>query len=267
MLKVKDVKVLKTFNPSGQKQVYLVNIKSMGLESVIMKIGKASSLAALLRVEREVAIQKDMHSNYFPKNFSFELDSDGNYVILEEYINAPQLRECMIQFDTEEKIKNFISELIKGCSLLWDQRIVHRDLKPENILVLQSTPVIIDLGIARALNESTITHHLQKRGPCTPRYASPEQLNNVTSRIDYRTDLFQIGIIIGELFLKNHPYDPTIVGTGMSIVENIENNNYVLDHNEKRMSQELKEVTEKLLEPKQYNRYRNYNKCLSDLGG
>lgn len=61
----------------------------------------------------------------------------------------------------------------------------------------------------------SITNTLQNMGPCTPLYASPEQLRNEKAMIDPRTDFYALGIIALELYLKCHPFDPTIVGSGM----------------------------------------------------
>jgi serine/threonine protein kinase len=267
MISLSDAVIIKTFNNSGQKQVFLVDIDFLNMKSVILKTGVAPSLVALQRIIREVEIQRTLKSKYFPRNYDFEYSDDGKFIILEEYIEAPQLRECMALFDSEDKIVKFMIDVITGCVELWDQRVVHRDLKPENILVRNGTPVILDLGIARALDQTPLTDSRFMHGPCTKIYAAPEQLTNLRSHIDFRTDLFQIGILIAELFLGIHPFHPSAVGSGMNIVENILSNSYTLEYRGRRMSPRLQVVVKRLLQPMPYNRYRKYDQCIRELGG
>jgi len=260
----KDIRIIKPLKEGGQKKVYLAESNTLG--KVILKVGQCHSISDLERIKREVDLLRSIKSPYFPQNYAFRYDSNGNFQMLEEYIESKSLSECMHFFDTEVKIAQFALELINGMKLLWNSRIVHRDLKPDNILIKSTyQPVIIDLGIARDLEGISLTKSILHRGPCTPIYASPEQLKNMKDCIDIRTDFFSIGIILCELFLKVHPFHPQVVGEGFSIVENIEAGRYSLQYLDKKMSPHFESIVKKLLETKQYNRYRTYKKFEKDL--
>ena len=81
--------------------------------------------------------------------------------------------------------------------------LVHRDLKPANILLRESTgrAVIMDFGVARATGEGAAGHM------ATPRYMSPEQAGG--DRVDGRSDLFSLGVILFEMLAGQPPFEAT----------------------------------------------------------
>jgi hypothetical protein len=76
-------------------------------------------------------------------------------------------------------------------------RIVHRDVSPTNILVtMEGQTKIVDFGIARVQDE------LREESGIIPgkaSYMSPEQVRG--DAVDYRSDIFSLGIILYELAL------------------------------------------------------------------
>ena len=73
--------------------------------------------------------------------------------------------------------------------------IVHCDLKPSNVLVrVDGTPVLLDFGIARALDRPRAA---EADGYFTPGYASPEQLAGET--LTTASDVYALGLVLFEL--------------------------------------------------------------------
>lgn len=84
---------------------------------------------------------------------------------------------------------------------------VHRDIKPKNIgYTADGTVVLIDLGVALFTQMTSITSS-SVVGPGTNIYAAPEQFDiRRLATIDFRTDLFQIGIVLVECLTGKHPF-------------------------------------------------------------
>lgn len=88
--------------------------------------------------------------------------------------------------------------------------VMHRDLKPGNVLVDRHGQAhILDFGLAKPVDErgSSVTAATQfGEFAGTWHYASPEQVRRDPARIDTRTDVYALGIILYELLTRNLPY-------------------------------------------------------------
>jgi serine/threonine-protein kinase len=260
MLKIDDI--LQSFmeprllNQGGQKIVYQVKHSEHGL--CVLKIGTYPSKNVLIRIQREVHILKEMTSHFFPKQYDFQIVDSSRFYILEEFIKGVTLDKVSEYHKEEKEIAFFLKQLLEALKLLWAKNVVHRDIKPQNIMVYDRSICVLDLGIARILDQTSLTCTFAPFGPCTPNYASPEQLENRKNQIDYRTDQFSIGIIVAQMMLEGkHPFDPNIVGKGNSIPDNIVNNIWPHQILERVCSPKMFGVISRLLGHEPYQRFRN----------
>ncbi|MCB0203105.1 MAG: serine/threonine protein kinase, partial [Anaerolineae bacterium] len=99
--------------------------------------------------------------------------------------------------------------------------IVHRDVKPGNVIVTPNgEPVVLDFGLATALDgdDSSLTRSGELLG--TPAYMAPEQLRAGEPRVDRRVDVWALGVILFELLAGRRPFAaPTRVALVRRIVE------------------------------------------------
>lgn len=191
------------------KETYLVR-RSDGRLGALKVYGQHTSVE---RAEREVqAIVRCSHTNIGSIDTLGHVDVMGiSYLYsVEDYLagGSLQLRldDAGGQLEPDE-VRRVGAALVDALGHIAANRLVHRDLKPDNIMFAEDgRPVIVDFGIVRDLGAHSITHTWQLRGPGTPYYASPEQLNNEKELIDWRADQFSLGVVLTICLLGQHPY-------------------------------------------------------------
>jgi serine/threonine protein kinase/WD40 repeat protein len=102
-----------------------------------------------------------------------------------------------------------ITQVCDGLGFAHRRGVVHRDVKPSNIYVLPSGTVkIMDFGIAWIEGGTTTTRTGEVLG--TPAYMAPEQFSG--QPVDYRVDIWAVGVILYELLTGRKPFDANTVG-------------------------------------------------------
>lgn len=119
--------------------------------------------------------------------------------IVMEYIEGRTMAQWLAENPPQSERRRVFEELLAALGYLHRRGIIHNDLKPENLLISRTdnSLVLIDLGLA-----DKDAYVALKRLGCTPRYASPELLER--GAVDARSDIYTIGIIMGELFGSRH---------------------------------------------------------------
>lgn len=108
-------------------------------------------------------------------------------------------------------IVRLMTQVCQALDYAHQKGIVHRDIKPANILIDHSgNPFLADFGVAR-MDTSTVTQTGTVMG--TPSYMSPEQV--MGKRIDKRSDIFSLGVILFELLSGKRPFDGESITTVM----------------------------------------------------
>lgn len=252
-------KIIKPIAKGGQKNVSLAEL-SDGTK-VVVKVAPVATTSSLQRMVRECSLLRQLDNVCFPKNYDAGLDiGTMSLTTVEEYIEGDTLANLSKRFSTKASIKKLLLQMMDGLEIVWKMNIVHRDLKPANVIIRPNgSPCIIDFGIARFLDMDTLTDTLSPIGPNTPLYASPEQMTNSKHLIDMRTDFYALGIIVLELYLGIHPFDPSIVpNTELTILDNMRKDKYATSTTKIQEDKDITKLARHLLQHQPYLRPRNY---------
>ena len=148
--------------------------------------------------------------------FSFGILPDGRQYFLMELLEGRTLED---HFRAKGKLTLAESvPILRGIARALDaahaKGIAHRDLKPENIFLVPDegiyTPKLLDFGVAKLTSEEEGGFKTRTGAPIgTPYYMSPEQARGLN--VDYRTDIYALGVMSHQLLTGVVPFDGTSV--------------------------------------------------------
>ena len=97
-------------------------------------------------------------------------------------------------------------QVLSALGYAHERGIVHRDIKPSNMmLTAQGQLKLLDFGIARVVNDPSLTQTRQTMGSLF--YMSPEQING--QPVDSRSDLYSLGISLYQMVTGRKPFEGT----------------------------------------------------------
>jgi serine/threonine protein kinase/tetratricopeptide (TPR) repeat protein len=138
----------------------------------------------------------------------YEVAMDNNiYYLAMEYIRGQNLF-YYLNFNKPKLVDvlEIVSRLADALSYAHQQKIIHRDLKLNNVIMRDRlTPVLIDFGLAKAMEEEGedgITRTGEVMG--SPAYMAPERL--LGGIVDHRSDICSLGIMLYEMLTFKNPY-------------------------------------------------------------
>ena len=117
---------------------------------------------------------------------------------------------------TPAETARIVTQVARALNRAHEAGIVHRDLKPDNIFIVsnedEEIAKVLDFGIAKSHRElgvdaATATGAVMG----TPYYMSPEQISGAKD-LDYRTDLWALGVIACECMTGSRPFESDSVG-------------------------------------------------------
>jgi Protein kinase domain len=142
------------------------------------------------RFRREVDAGRKVGGYYTAHVVGADPDADRPWLAT-AYVEGPSLTQVLAQYQALplQSAKVLGAGLAEALVAIHAAGIIHRDLKPSNILLANDGPRVIDFGIARAIDASSITAR-----PGTPGFIAPEILQR--RPITPACDVFSLGVVL-----------------------------------------------------------------------
>ncbi len=208
-------RILKILGVGGMGTVYLAEQSDPLPRRVALKLihwgGDPSETLRRYELERE-AMARFSHP-VIAQVFDAGATAHGQPYIVLEYIPG----EPITQYCDKRKLglRSRLELLVAVCDGVrhaHEKGVIHRDLKPSNILVSETNsgprPKIIDFGIAKALepwSEAAAVATATRLRMGSPGYISPEALLEGRQAVDTRSDVYSLGVVLGELLAGVRP--------------------------------------------------------------
>lgn len=215
----------------GQAVVYLAVQENTG-RRVAVKVMRPEALAderALARFKREVQVLAALEHPNIVGIMDTGVTASGAHYIVMNYVAGVTLDEYMKSRQrTESDPSKLLRLFLKICAAVnaaHVRGIVHRDLKPGNIRIDErGEPHILDFGLAHTPLDRLAggDHPIAVTGEFLGSlpWCSPEQAEGDPDRIDMRTDVYSLGVILYQILTEGKfPYE--VVGNMRDVLNNI----------------------------------------------
>ncbi len=203
---IRDYELLDKIGEGGMGAVYRANHTKLG-KSVALKLMSADRMKdaeAVAQFKREMfAVGQLEHPNIVRAMDAGE--ADGVQYLVMELVEGGSLKQALAsQSHSPTQIVDIFIAISDAMQFAHKSAIVHRDLKPSNVLIdSQGHPRVVDFGLA--LHESRQRIRVGEFAG-TPHYMAPEQVRGESHRLDGRTDIWAIGMMLYEALSKQRPF-------------------------------------------------------------
>ncbi len=163
----------------------------------------------IARFRQEYDLIKGLDLEGVIKTFDIIIHGDGFALILEDFdgISIKSLLDKQKRFDLKSLLRISV-KIAEALGSIHEKEIVHKDIKPHNILINPTTEMvkITDFGISTLLTHENDEVYNPDFITGTLAYMSPEQTGRMNRTVDYRTDLYSLGITMYEMLTGNLPF-------------------------------------------------------------
>lgn len=128
---------------------------------------------------------------------------DGKCYIVTDLLEGMTLSEAIRRKLPVEEVVRIVAAVADALAHAHAQGVVHRDIKPRNIFITrEGRPIVLDFGLG--VSHESYGRPGQVAG--TIAYMSPEQVRGQAHRVDGRTDVYSLGVVLYQLLTGRTPF-------------------------------------------------------------
>ncbi|HEY9873053.1 MAG TPA: serine/threonine-protein kinase PknK, partial [Candidatus Obscuribacterales bacterium] len=209
MISITGYKILKKLYYGLQTVVYRAQ-REQDHQPVILKILKSEypTIEEITQLRHEYEISRNLNLPGTVRPYGLENYQNGLALIMED-LGGEDLKKFIDENNLE--IKDFLKVAIQLAEIiasLHKKQIIHKDIKPQNIIINPATRQVklTDFSIASRLTRENATLSNPTLLEGTLAYMSPEQTGRMNRSIDYRTDLYSLGVTFYEILTGSLPF-------------------------------------------------------------
>ena len=261
--------ILNELHRGGQGVVYRAIQKSTKRKVAIkvMKEGPFAGAADKARFEREVLILGQLKHPNIVTVYDSGTAAGSAYFVM-DYISGQSLDVYMA--DVEHSIDDTLKLFAKICEAMNAAHlrgVIHRDLKPGNIRIDdEGQPHILDFGLAKVAASDAEGHAMTMTGQFIGSlpWSSPEQAEAKPGKIDIRTDVYSLGVILYQMLTGKFPYD--VIGNMRDVLDRIIKAEPARPSTiRKQINDEVETIVLKCLSKQRERRYQSAGELAADI--
>ena len=217
-------KILREIHRGGQGVVYQA-VQESTKQKVAIKVMKEGPFAGpgdRARFDREVQVLGQLNHPHIVTIHDTG-SAAGHFYFVMDSISGQPLDVYMASGERSiDETLGLFAQICEAVNAAHLKGIIHRDLKPGNIRIdAEGEPYILDFGLAKVATREagapvmTITGQFVGSIP----WASPEQAEATPGKIDVRTDVYSLGVVLYQMLTGKFPYE--VVGNMRDVLDRI----------------------------------------------
>lgn len=196
---------------AGMSRVFVARETALGRHVVVKVLPPGLTGVNVQRFHREILLSARLqHPHIVPVHSAGDMQGTPYYTM--PLIEGESLRERIAREGPLplQAAVHILRDVIDALAYAHEHGIVHRDIKPDNIILCRGHALVLDFGVAKALqaaNTSESDDQMTTGGVAigTPAYMAPEQAAGDPS-LDHRSDLYAFGILAYETLTGDSPF-------------------------------------------------------------
>ncbi len=199
--------------------------------------------------------------------------TDEHHFIVMQYVEGKTLAGTSRKDSVSvEEFKRLTRQIVTAVAFAHSHGVIHRDLKPGNIMLNSVGQIkVLDFGLAKVMPQNQLASsksndeisRFSQNGLIigTVSYMSPEQLRG--ERLDFRSDIFSVGIILYELITRKNPFSRQ--SQAETIAALLSEKPALTKENAPRFPESLLKIVEKCLDKDKAARFQSAAEILVEL--